>query len=371
MKLAIITHVPHIPHNDTYAGYGPYVREMNIWTKYASALDIVAPIAKEEANNIHLPYNHDSLRVFKVPAMAFTSFGRGLKTLLDLPVIFFQLWRAMRRADHIHLRCPGTLGLMGCFVQILFPRKPKTAKYAGNWDPKAKQPFSYRLQKRLLSNTFLTRNMKVLVYGEWPNQTRNVKPFFTATYPERKIEAVLERDYQEPYQFIFVGTLSPGKRPSYVVQLVESLHRKGIPVFLDFYGEGAEGDDVKKYVAMNNLGDIVTFHGNQRADVVEKAYKTAHFLVLPSRSEGWPKVVAEAMFWGCIPIATKVSCVPWMLGNGKRGVLLETRHEEDTLQLQRVIEDKEQLTHMSRLGQEWSHAYTLDRFESEIKTLLQ
>jgi hypothetical protein len=33
-----------------------------------------------------------------------------------------------------------------------FPNKPKTAKYAGNWDPKSKT-WTY-MQQKILSNTF-------------------------------------------------------------------------------------------------------------------------------------------------------------------------------------------------------------------------
>jgi hypothetical protein len=29
------------------------------------------------------------------------------------------------------------------------------------------------------------------------------------------------------------------------------------------------------------------------------------------------------MFWGCVPIVTSVSCIPFMLDYGKRGVLLD------------------------------------------------
>lgn len=371
MRVAIITHVPHLPYNDTYAGYGPYVREMNLWGKYASSFEIVAPIAKGEMNKIDLLYDHNDIRVFQVPSMAFTSFGKGLKTLINLPVILFQLWRVMRRVDHIHLRCPGTLGLMGCFVQMLFPSKPKTAKYAGNWDPKAEQPFSYRLQKKLLSNTFFTRNMKVLVYGEWPNQTKNILPFFTATYPKSKIGGTITRTYAQPYRFMFVGTLSPGKQPNYVLQMIQELKNKGISVRLDIYGDGIERNVLEEYVKKNSLSEEVTFHGNQTSDVVEKAYKTSHFMMLPSKSEGWPKVIAEAMFWGCIPIATKISCVSWMLGNGERGVLLGNDHKDNIERLQYLLRNEEQLSNMSLAGQKWSHRYTLDHFESEIKKLLQ
>jgi hypothetical protein len=43
----------------------------------------------------------------------------------------------MRVADHIHLRCPSNIG---CWVACSnsFPKTPKSAKYAGNWDPKLK-----------------------------------------------------------------------------------------------------------------------------------------------------------------------------------------------------------------------------------------
>jgi hypothetical protein len=43
-------------------------------------------------------------------------------------------------------------------------------------------------------------------------------------------------------------------------------------------------------------------------------------VLLPSDSEGWPKI-AEGMFWGCVPIATAVSCVPYMLDYGKEDLL--------------------------------------------------
>jgi hypothetical protein len=69
-----------------------------------------------------------------------------------------------------------------------FISKKKTAKYLGNWDPKAKQPFTYKLQRWILSNTFLTRKMQVLVYGEWEGSNKIIKPFFTATYSESQIQ---------------------------------------------------------------------------------------------------------------------------------------------------------------------------------------
>lgn len=370
MTFAIFTHVDHFIKDDRYFGYAPYVNEMNLWSKYIDELVIVAPISKKELSSIHTDYSINNITFFRIPAISFTSFVESIRAIIYIPVIFIKIFKVMQKTDHIHLRCPGNIGLMGCLVQILFPKKQKTAKYAGNWDPNSKQPISYRLQKKLLSNTFLTRNMKVLVYGNWPNQSKNIKSFFTASYDKDMVEEIRPTEISIPLLFLFVGTLSPGKRPLYALQLVEGLIKKGINCRLDFYGDGIERDPIEKYIVKNQLEKHVILHGNKDSEIIVRAYKKSNFLVLTSISEGWPKVVAEAMFWGVIPIVSEVSCVPWMLGDGERGILLKNNLKDDIDALDNQFNNLEQLKNMSIRAQKWSHQYTLDKFETEIKNLL-
>jgi len=277
----------------------------------------------------------------------------------------------MQGADHIHLRCPGNVGLLGCLVQIFFPKTTKTAKYAGNWDPKAKQPWSYMLQKWILSNTYLTKNMQVLVYGVWPNQSKNIKPFFTATYFEHEKEPLYTRNYKGLLKFCFIGSLSLGKQPTLVFELVKRLRKKGTEAELYIYGNGALFDSLQAKVKEQEAGVWVKFHGNQPKEVVRKVLQYSHFLVLPSKSEGWPKVVAEAMFWGCVPIVTPISCVPWMLDHGERGVLMNDENLNSTIErLKDLISKPEELEHMSTKAALWSREYTLDKFQEEIAKLI-
>jgi len=371
MTFTIITHTFHYKEDNAVYAYGPYIREMNVWASHVDKVIVVAPKGKNKISKIHSSYTRDIARIYTVPFVSLTSVFKGIHAIMVAPIIGIQIFRGMQRADHIHLRCPGNIGLVGCLVQILFPKKPKTAKYAGNWDPMAKQPRSYRFQKWLLSNTFLTRNMKVLVYGEWPNQSQNILPFFTATYPENKIPGAIRKHLFETFRFLFVGSLSPGKKPIYAVQLVEKLQKNGISCRLDIYGDGAERLSIERYVEKHQLEGFVTLHGNQSPETVETAYKSSELLILPSKSEGWPKVIAEAMFWGVIPIATEVSCVPWMLGYGSRGIVLNLEIEKDYRNIKLLLQNKENLQQLTINAQKWSHRYTLDYFESEIKSLLQ
>lgn len=371
MKFAIFTHVNHISKDGSFYAYGPYVKEMNIWFKYVDEVIIVAPKSKADISKIDLPYSHDRINFEATPSFSLTSLKSIFRALIVLPQVFWTTYRIMQKADHFHLRCPGNAGLVACVVQIFFPGKPKTAKYAGNWDPNSKQPWSYRLQKWILSNTFLTRNMKVLVYGEWENSTKNIVPFFTATYKDSDKKESIIRKISEPLRFLFVGTLSKGKRPLYTVELIAKLKSKGLQVCLDVFGEGAERSELNDFIIKNNLKDCIFLHGNQPAAQIEKEYKHSHFLILPSQSEGWPKVVAEAMFWGCVPLSTKVSCVPYMIGEGSRGLLLSQELNNDVNQIVNLIEQPSLYEKMAEEGMLWSREFTLDKFEQEIADFLE
>lgn len=375
MKLVVISSAPIVKKDNESFLYAPYEKEMQLWAKYADVIQFCCPIWKKDKNLLIAPISFEIDTTIVLKEFDLTSVANLLKAIPNSFINSFRIFNAMKKADHIHLRCPGNMGLIGAIVQLIFPKKPKIAKYAGNWDPRSKQPFTYKLQRWILSNTFLTRNMQVLVYGEWENQTQNVKPFFTATYSESEIQnsefRILNKNDQESIKFLFVGTLSKGKQPLYAIQLVEELLKKGEKVTLDLYGEGILRVEIEHYISQNNLGESIQLKGNQSKETILQAYQTSHFLILSSKSEGWPKVVAEAMFWGCVPIASPVSCIPYMIGNGDRGIVLQEKLFEDVSQIVGVLDDQELYRKMASEGETWSRQFTMERFEAEIRTLLK
>lgn len=371
MKVIVISSSPFVQKNGSYFAYSPYVKELKIWAKYADEIAFTCPIWKKDNGLLISKIDISISKIYFAKEFNVKSFLNILIGLKYSSYNFFTIFKSMLWADHIHLRCPGNIGLMGCLIQILFPSKSKTAKYAGNWDPKAKQPWSYKLQKWILSNTFLTQNMQVLVYGEWENQTKNIKSFFTATYNETDKLPIINRKLDGEISILFVGTLAKGKRPLYAIQLVERLKNKGVNVNLCIFGQGQEFANMHHYIQKNKLESFIILKGNQSKEVIKKAYQESHFLILPSKSEGWPKVVAEAMFWGCLPIATSVSCVPTMLDHGKRGILLKMNLEDDVKQITAILNNQTEYDNIVQNSVAWSRKYTVDLFEKEIKALLQ
>ncbi|OIQ28383.1 MAG: glycosyl transferase [Bacteroidetes bacterium MedPE-SWsnd-G2] len=371
MTFAIASHVIHGKEGDSFYGYAPYVKEMNIWFKHVDEVIVVAPLQKRRVKSkIDANYSAKRIKMNAVPAIHFTSLFSIIKSVCSLPIIILKLYLAFRKADHIHLRCPGNIGLLGCLVQVLFPHKQKTAKYAGNWDPNAQQPNSYKFQKWVLSNTFLTRNMKVLVYGEWENQSSNIKPFFTASFKSADRINYTEKAYSKKLQFVFVGALVEGKRPFLAIDIIKGLIEKGKSAELQVYGDGPLRQALELYTEELGISSHVNFYGNQPLNNLKLAYQSAHFAILPSKSEGWPKAIAEAMFFGVIPISTAVSCVPSMLDHGQRGILIAPEAKLAVEEIYGLLNQKTELKNKSEKALKWSQNYTIERFESEIKQLL-
>lgn len=383
MKFCIITHVDHYQDKEGYFAYAPYVREMNLWFKYVDTVVVVAPLTKQQKTVLDIKYEHPSIDFRKVSPFDATSVKRAFKTLLILPGIMITIYKAMKEADHIHLRSAGNMSLLGSLVQIFFPKKKKTAKYAGNWDPKAEETFSITFQKWLLNNTFLTRNMQVMVYGEWEKSSKNVKPLFTATYTDSELRASEVEEKKVNYyddrfniskerltRFLFVGTLTFRKRPLYAIDLIHKLKERGYNVHLHFIGEGESRATIENYINSNDLQNYITLEGNKSKDEVAQFFRTSEFVLLPSKIEGWPKAVAEGMFWGCVPLATPISAVPYMVDKGNRGILLNLNLEDDANQIVSLVDDNERYKTIAVKACNWSRNYTMEKFEEEIKKLL-
>jgi len=370
MKLLIVSTAPIIYKENNKFAYGPYVDELIVWQKFTDEIIFCCPAWQNDNGLLitEIPFTIE--KHFKLIDTDLNSFLNVLKSFFYSFSNIIMLFKAMKKATHIHLRCPGNIGLLGCFVQIFFPDKIKTAKYAGNWDPKSKQPWTYKLQKYILNNTFLTRNMQVLVYGEWSNQSKNIKPFFTASYSESEKELLEGKNFDAGIYFVFVGSLVVGKNAMYSVELIHNLVKKGNKVTLNIYGEGYERVYIENFIQNNALENHVFLHGNQNREIIKRAYQKSHFVILPSKSEGWPKAIAEGMFWGCVPVSTQVSCVPFMLDFGNRGILLKMDLETDSSEITALFKNKNEFYCKSQLAAEWSRNYTIDVFEIEIKKLL-
>lgn len=300
------------------AAYGPYMREIEEWAGLFEEVVIAAPCRSGAGPADCAKVRAGNVWVAPVPELGGRTMARRLELLGGLPRMLWALAKTMRGADAIHVRCPGNVGLVGAVLAPLFSERV-IAKYAGQWGGKDGEAWTYRLQKAILRSRWWRG--PVIVYGDWPGEPSHVVPFFnsslTGSQMDRAKRAAASERLEGPRRVLFVGRLSHEKRAETLIRACAQLRREGLPLHCEVVGEGPERERLEDLVRELGLGGQVALLGGLGFEGVLAAYERADLLVLPSETEGWPKVLAEAMAFGVPCVATDRGLNPWMLGEGR------------------------------------------------------
>ncbi|HUC40231.1 MAG TPA: glycosyltransferase, partial [Gemmatimonadales bacterium] len=137
-----------------------------------------------------------------------------------------------------------------------------------------------------------------------------------------------------------VGNLYPVKGHADLVTAVSYLAPRYPALHLAIAGRGELADTLNREANARRIADRVHLLG-LRNDVAE-LLASADAFVLPSRSEGLPLALLEAMFAGLPIVATRVGEVPAALANGSAGLLVEpARPDELATAIERILTDAE------------------------------
>jgi len=89
-------------------------------------------------------------------------------------------------------------------------------------------------------------------------------------------------------------------------------------------GEGQAKSEMLDFVNYYKLNEKVSFVGQINNPVILKQYYIdSDILILPSFSEGFPRVAYEAIIHSVVPILTPVGGVPYLLKDGESAIFLE------------------------------------------------
>lgn len=115
-------------------------------------------------------------------------------------------------------------------------------------------------------------------------------------------------------QILFVGSFKKVKGHKMMIDGFKIFLEKNDYYKLIFAGDGPLLDEMKGYVGKLNLTNSVVFVGHKTTDELIDLYNDSQIFALNSFSEGFPKVLLEALACGCRVISTRVGSVPNILG---------------------------------------------------------
>ncbi|HET8646158.1 MAG TPA: glycosyltransferase [Vicinamibacteria bacterium] len=121
---------------------------------------------------------------------------------------------------------------------------------------------------------------------------------------------------------LFLGRLSPVKGPDVLVEAMRLLRDRQPTAAFVFAGEGNLRPSLEAAVRAHGLADRTVFAGFVPRERVGEYLAACDLLVLPSRSEGLPHAVLEAMACARPVVASAVGGVPEAVEHGVTGALV-------------------------------------------------
>jgi glycosyltransferase involved in cell wall biosynthesis len=122
-------------------------------------------------------------------------------------------------------------------------------------------------------------------------------------------------DLKPPYTLAFVGSFSMMyKSPDVMVQAVRMCVDDGLDMRLTMMGDGKHRPEIEALVQNLQLTDRIHFLGQlPGSQAVRNEFDKADLFVIPSRTEGLPRALIEAMARGMACIGTTVGGIPELL----------------------------------------------------------
>lgn len=178
---------------------------------------------------------------------------------------------------------------------------------------------------------------------------------------------------KERYQLVCVGTVNPNKNQKLVVEAFASLAERFPDWDVEFWGKADEryARPLREYIKKKGLTERVLFKGLTK-DVDGDIYRRADLFVIPSKREGFPLSLTEAMAAG-FPAIGLCTCpgVNELIQDGKTGFLVDGTAPAMADAMARLMADRGLRIRMGAAGREAVKAYEADTIWDQWETLLE
>lgn len=234
--------------------------------------------------------------------------SRGYRRVLLAPWVVLALSSRLKRESVAYARLPSPMGFLLLASAAVRNRKTIVSLHGEPRSARTENSFARRAVTsplRALMRYLVSRSSLVFTTSPYLAKTYGVSSDSVVTYRGtllREIPPLSPKMTRDELKLIFVGRLSPEKNPLAAIDLCAALNARSIHSTLDFLGDGPLRLDLEH--AADRAGIPTTFHGwESRHRIVQDHISASDYLVLPSRTEGSPKVLLEAMALGT-PVCT-------------------------------------------------------------------
>jgi len=323
MTLAVISHTAHFLQNGQVVGWGPTVRELNHLPEVFDRIVHLAPLHTGDPPPGSLPYADERIRLEALRPAGGPGWQDKGRALRQAPAVLRSVRRVLRHADLFQFRAPTGMGVYLIPWLTHRHRGPGWYKYAGDWQARG-TPATHTWQRYWLA---YRQERPVTINGRWPDQPRHChsfeNPCLEAAERQAGLRSLQNKDYDGPVKICFVGRMVEAKGVLPLLKAMNEWDAARPNLEWHWVGDGPLYPLVRE--TARRLKARVSCYGILSRPALAAVYADCQLLLLPSSTEGFPKVVAEAANYGCLPIVTDVSCLGQYVCHGHNGWLIPRR----------------------------------------------
>lgn len=135
---------------------------------------------------------------------------------------------------------------------------------------------------------------------------------------------------EEKFKILFIGRLVAQKDPFTFLKSIKLLKCEiGNEFIVNVLGDGPLKNKMEKYVAENQLSDVISFKGWVTKDVMLQEYQSAQVQIISSKAEAMSIAALESLCSGLYVISTPVSGNTDLIEEGLNGDLFGFGNETD------------------------------------------
>ena len=377
MKLLVVSHKPCWPCSNSQTGFatdGGFPFQMRALSELFETTTLIVPCSPAYDKNGEVPLTGHNLSIAPVTS----PYGRRVwrKTLFPFWILrnSFTIIRELLRADAVHTPIPGDIGTIGMMLAFVL-HKPLIVRHCGNWfvQRTAAERFWKWIMERFAGGT----NIMLATGGaaEAPSQrNKAIRWIFSTTLTERELKECNTSRTKMPKgqpRLIIVCRQEKEKGTGAIIESLPLILKDFPGAMLDVVGDGGALAQFKRLADSLGVSDRIIFHGKVDHSKVIRLLKQADLFCYPTAaSEGFPKVVLEAMACGLPVLTTRVSVLPSLIEGG--GLLIDEVSSARVAQaVFKSLSDRDLYCSMSRKAIETAREYSLERWRDTIGDLLR
>lgn len=291
-------------------------------------------------SNLHSSFSSINIRVIELPAPK-TKNPSVIQKAFQFLKVFFVIARVTKKVDVSYLFLPSYPSAFGFLASKIYG-KPHIVYGADDWVTASESMFRWEKDRSSLfyrAYAALNKHMEIAIVrsalfgvaagGQLIEKYRNLG---CTTYPTTPRMTLTRSDIfnrtdtcaGDVIQLVNVGGLIHDKAQHQLLKAFSLALEKEGRLRLKIIGEGPERDSLMSLAISLGVTDKVEFTGYIESEALLYSHlKAADIFVLSSVTEGFPRVLYEAMCMRLPIISTRVGGIPYLMSDRENALLVD------------------------------------------------